>query len=234
MFFHGNFALISPASLLQILCQERRSVLISAWRGSDTIQVQIDEGMIVGARWADGEGVEAVYQLLAWDCGQFRLEPNESLPLSDAFVADWEELVFEAARRRDEHQLIASPLIGSAGRRQLASLLVECPAIAGVALIGYDGRMLARVGIPEPLLFHITTLTGGLGAVSTALGSKAPVSLYVNGGHKLLLADCGAQTLVLAIPSPTARIGDSMHQLAAYIAEMQLHADSEQERMTPV
>lgn len=225
MFFYGNFEFISAASLLQALCQERRTVLISAWRGTVEASIHLFEGQIVDARCGDLRQTDAVCQVMSWDCGQFRLDPADTLVTKDSFVGDWEELALEAARRRDELELNNPPLPPGPSRQQLLTLLIACPAIAGIATAGYDGRLLAEVGVSDALLPYVTTLTSGLLSVGMALQQHRGVSLYINGGQKLLLADCGDQLIVLAVPAVNARVNDAISQLASILPRIRYQAN---------
>lgn len=102
MFLYGDFALISPASLLQLLCQEQLSVTIEAEHGSSQAILQLHEGMVVLARCDDLVGEEAVYLLITWNRGQFQVLPAPEPPAEITLAASWEMLLLEAARRRDE------------------------------------------------------------------------------------------------------------------------------------
>lgn len=217
MFFHGNFALISPAGLLQLLCQERRSVLITAWCGESSVRVQLADGMIICARYDQIEGPEAIYRLLSWGYGQFQLEPSPAPPASRPLAGSWEELLLEAARRRDEQPSIGdTPRSAGPSRQQLIALLEVSPALAGIAAIGYDGRLLAEVELAPGLAPQAPALAGSLAVAAAALGGNPAISLYSSGGQQILLAEWGGQTLVLAIAAPGAQIGDAISQLSCW------------------
>lgn len=97
----GTFSLLSPATLLQALCYEQRSAFVAARRDQATAAVWISDGMIVGARCESLDGPEAVYRLAGWSDGSFIVTPaRDDAPATMA--ASCEELLLEAARRRDE------------------------------------------------------------------------------------------------------------------------------------
>jgi predicted regulator of Ras-like GTPase activity (Roadblock/LC7/MglB family) len=219
MFFYGNFAIISPSSLLQLLCQERRSVVVSAWYGTSYCQIEIAHGAIVSARCDSVTGTEAIYAMLAWEHGQFQLEPiNVVEPVTS--LGAWEELVLEAARQRDERRLQVPPPINEAATQELRALLRLCPAVAGIAVVGYDGRMVAQVAMHGFQTAQILALAGGLAAVGKALKGKHDVALYSNGSQRLLLATWGSQSFVLALPAPDAKISDVARQLAYWTTKI--------------
>jgi hypothetical protein len=213
-FFHGNFALMSPASVFQILCQERRSVIMSAWHGLSKARVRLLEGSIVSASCNDLEGAEAIYRLLTWTCGQFHLEPGPITPTTTVVAASWEHLVLEAARRHDEQDYDNILLPTGPSQQQLHALLEICPALAGVAIVGYDGRIMAEVEMADKLVPYAATIVHGLAVVGASLKSSRNVALYINGNNRLLLAEWDELTLVLAVPTPGARINDAINQLS--------------------
>ncbi len=109
MFIQGNLALLGPASLLQLLCQEQRSVKFVARCGEQSAQLTIVDGLVVAARCGDRNGYEAAYKFVTWSEGLFHITPIAVPPAEQDFEmsAQWEELLLEAARRRDELGMIA-------------------------------------------------------------------------------------------------------------------------------
>lgn len=221
MIFVGNFALISPASLLQMLCQEQRSVTITAWRGQQEVVIQLDEGMVVGAHAVELgtepatrlPGAAAVYHWLAWESGRFRIAMLQDRPVVQ-MTEPWEELVLEAARQRDEIGATLEHLPACSPAHQLAPLLDQAPALAGLALVGYDGRLLGATGLPEAVLQQAPTLAGNLAAAGAALNGRRAVALYVTGPVRLLVADWGQGIVGLAVPGADVPIVEASSQLA--------------------
>jgi len=101
MFLQGSFSTISAAALIQTLCNERRAAQIEAWREKAMARVCLDEGYIIAAQCEGREGAEAVFRLIDWPDGLFRVV---RLPanVQATMAAPPEELLLEAARRRDE------------------------------------------------------------------------------------------------------------------------------------
>ncbi len=214
MFLHGEFCLISPATLLQTLGQERRSARITAWRGESEAVIDLLEGMVVAASCDELRGEEAVFRFAAWDCGRFQVGQQFASPELTEMAASWEELLLEAARRRDELELMLPPLPPYPPRAALDELRAECPALAGFALVAYDGRLLAAVGMEEALASQMVTLVCSLDAVGQCFGARRGVVLYAGAGGKVLLADLGGM-LLLGMPAPGASIGAATSQIAA-------------------
>jgi Domain of unknown function (DUF4388) len=109
MFIQGSLALIGPASLLQMICQEQRSVSFVARYGEQLAQLTIVDGLVVAAHCGELSGYEAAYQLVTWGEGLFHITPIAVPPAEDSFemTAQWEELLLEAARRRDELGMVS-------------------------------------------------------------------------------------------------------------------------------
>ncbi|MEI7645496.1 MAG: DUF4388 domain-containing protein [Chloroflexales bacterium] len=101
MYVHGSFAMLSPATLLQAFCQEERSVYMAARLGPASAAVWIWEGLIVAATCEGIDGPEAVYRIVSWGGGLFTVAPLYASP-PPTMAATCEELLLEAARRRDE------------------------------------------------------------------------------------------------------------------------------------
>lgn len=212
MFFCGDFSIVSPASLLQMLAHEQRSVTILARRGQQSAAVTLVEGLVVAAQCGDLTGRLAVEHWLVWDAGQFRLELLESTPESVEMMAPGEELVLDAARRRDELEAHLPPLLPYPARRQLEALLEQCPALAGVALLSREGRLLGALGMEHWLVAHVGAIIGSLATVGDILGSSG-VALYITQKHRLLFTDPGQGLLLLAIPAANANAGEASSQL---------------------
>ena len=95
----GDFALVTPAGLLQLLASEGRQVRITA-TGPQSAEVLIADGLIAAASCGELTGAPAVYALAQWRGGQFAVTPLLSPP--GTFIGPCDTLLLEAARRRDE------------------------------------------------------------------------------------------------------------------------------------
>lgn len=101
MFLQGSFSTISAAALIQTLCAERRSAQIEAWRDKHVARICLDDGLVIAASCEGLEGPEAVFRLISWPDGLFRVvRLPADVQATMAFPP--EELLLEAARRRDE------------------------------------------------------------------------------------------------------------------------------------
>lgn len=214
MFLHGSFSLISPASLLQMLGHEQRSVRITAWRGTDEVVLEMQQGFIVAARCGLLHGEEAVFRLAAWDTGRFQVEPLPDPVDEPELVLELESLLLEGARRRDELELSLPQLPDDPVDADLLAIYTQCPALAGAAIIGYDARLRGAVGIDDHLAPALAVVASSIELIGRALAARPGVTLYVGGGRRLLVADRG-DGLVVGVPAASANIGDASSQLAA-------------------
>ncbi len=214
MFLAGDFTLITPASLLQLLCQEQRSVAIAAYRGNESVAVQLVEGLIVGASYGDAHGKEAMYRWLVWDSGSFRVTVLDQAPDHVEMMAHYEELVLEAARRRDELETTLAPLLPYPQRTHLETMLAQCPAVGGLALVSTEGRLLGAIGLDERLTIHARSVVAGLAVVNEVLEAQQQLTLYITSQHRLLVARRGAAWL-LAVPVAGASVSEATAQIQA-------------------
>jgi hypothetical protein len=97
----GDFRLITPAGLIQILCQEQRTVRIEAQRGPEQARIDIVAGELAAAELGEFSPTEAMCRLFIWDTGHFSVALLDP-PLEPEYIGSWEELMLEAARRHDE------------------------------------------------------------------------------------------------------------------------------------
>jgi hypothetical protein len=215
MFFYGSFAMLSPATLLQMLCQEQRSVQLFAWQGTSRCLVRVVGGAIVAARCDELVGVAALFRLLGWSSGQFRLQPTHGATATQP-LGRWEELLLEAARQRDEARTPAAAPHPPIQQHELVALLQVCPALDAVAIIGDDGCIHAQVGLPEALARDAGVIVGGLVAVGTSVTRTDEIAVYRKGTYTLLLAPWDQHGWVLALPSSDVPIDEAVSQLACW------------------
>lgn len=97
----GDLQLMSLASIIQINCEERNQAqLLLNLQGEEGI-IYFNEGEIIHAEAGDLSGDEAVYTLLNWESGSFRLK-METEPPERTINKGWSALLLEGMRRIDE------------------------------------------------------------------------------------------------------------------------------------
>lgn len=205
MFLQGSFALISPAALIQTLCQEQRTVTITASRGNGTARIWIIEGLVVGARCNEHTDEEALYRLAQWADGMFTVSGGaEDAPMT--MEAEAETLLLEAARRRDEGELAPPP--HAPADLRLDQILADCPALSGGALVRSDGASIMS-GMPVSAPLVATSLA----VIGVALGNTSGMAAYIGPGQRLLLTRSAAGHILLAAVRPGEGLGEAGAQL---------------------
>jgi len=101
MAIEGNFRDMSLANIVQILCLEQRQVGLIIKGQSERGTIYFDCGDIVHANVGALEGENAVYQMLSWPEGSFRVG-DELIAPRRTINARWDQLMMEGARRLDE------------------------------------------------------------------------------------------------------------------------------------
>lgn len=97
----GSLRSMSLASIIQVNCEERNTGGLHLRNRGKEGRIYFKDGRVVHASLGNTIGTEAVYQLLNWEKGQFRLEMDQAPPLK-TIDAGWSELVLEGLRRIDE------------------------------------------------------------------------------------------------------------------------------------
>lgn len=202
MLFSGNFTVLRPSSLLIMLCQEQRSVEITTVRHIHKASITVWHGAIVAATCGDFVDEEAVYHWLCWEEGQFFVTLLDAPPADANMHTHWEELMLEAARRRDEASLCAPALPAPPTQQYADDMLAKCPALMGLAIMSSHGQLLVSSGMPDSLLQHAEALAMSLMNIAQVTVSPNAMLYYDDNSQQLALLDIGNGQFVLAIPAP--------------------------------
>jgi Domain of unknown function (DUF4388) len=101
MAMQGDLADVGLPNILQMLCMERRSVALLVKRQHEDAAVYFEGGEIVHAALGGVEGEEAVYGLLAWPDGTFRLDGDTPAP-ARTINRPWNQVLLEGLGQLDE------------------------------------------------------------------------------------------------------------------------------------
>jgi HEAT repeat protein/CheY-like chemotaxis protein len=99
--FQGVLRRVGLQDVIQMECLGRTSSVLEIHNQQLAGRIYIEEGRIIHAEAGELAGENAFYQLLALPGGEFQLHPFESPP-QRTVEAQWEFLLMEAARARDE------------------------------------------------------------------------------------------------------------------------------------
>jgi CheY-like chemotaxis protein/predicted regulator of Ras-like GTPase activity (Roadblock/LC7/MglB family) len=104
----GDLKMMSLASIIQINCEERNQAqLILNFQGEEG-QIYFKDGELIHAESQNQTGEEAVYELLSWEDGSFRLRMGAK-PSNRTIHKAWSGLLLEGMRRIDESTADWSP-----------------------------------------------------------------------------------------------------------------------------
>ena len=93
---------MSLPNIVQILCLEQRQVGLTVKCQSELGAIYFDRGDIIHATVGSLEGEDAVFQMLSWPDGFFRV--GELIAPHRTINARWDQLMMEGAKRRDEFE----------------------------------------------------------------------------------------------------------------------------------
>lgn len=108
----GDLKDISLISIMQMVCLERRNAGLFITRRGEEAAVFFSDGEIVHATLGALRGEDAVYQLITWKDGFFRMSDQEGVP-HKTIGKSWNSLLLEGMKRIDEQQhaagIVATP-----------------------------------------------------------------------------------------------------------------------------
>jgi hypothetical protein len=103
MAVQGNLKDMGLTGIVQTICAERRKVSLVLRRGIEKGIIFFEDGEIVHASLGSLEGEEAVYRLLGWMDGTFRISNHVTTPRRTVTLP-WSYLLLEGMRLLDEQQ----------------------------------------------------------------------------------------------------------------------------------
>lgn len=134
----GSLKDLSLANLIQLNCQEMNEVKITLeYLGKQGI-IFCSGGNVVHAAAGPLTGEEAVYELLHWDGGTFRLQ-NSVTPPQKTIDRNWNSILLEGMQRIDEGETSMEDRLS-----KLAHDLGEMTTVSGSVIVARDGTVLAE------------------------------------------------------------------------------------------
>ncbi len=104
----GDLQTMSLASIIQINCEERNQAQLTLNHQGKVGDIYFKEGGMIHAETGDLSGDEAIYSLLNWENGSFRLKMGAE-PANRTIHKGWSSLLLEGMRRIDESTAGWSP-----------------------------------------------------------------------------------------------------------------------------
>jgi len=141
MAVQGDLKDMNLPSLVQIMCLERRKSALALRRGDQKGTIFFDDGQIVHATVGSLAGEEAVYQMLNWTDGTFRVS-NHVTPPRCTVTMPWSHLLLEGVRRIDE-QTVEDAAGGQdeRGEKMLSAAEIEQDNVLENGLILFLSRL---------------------------------------------------------------------------------------------
>jgi predicted regulator of Ras-like GTPase activity (Roadblock/LC7/MglB family) len=156
----GNLTDMGVADLIQHACQDGKRARLWLERDGKQAEIYFESGQVTHAACGELTGEPALFALLEWDFGQFRLDPG--IEGSERTIdRGYTGLLLEGARLQDERrsaELGAGASVGGPTRSGMEgemSAVVEAlgkvEGVGGVVLVAADGVVLAHQiqGDPE-------------------------------------------------------------------------------------
>jgi len=127
--FTGRAVKLRLEDVIQMFCYRRDSTLITIFHGQDEGRIYIHDGGIVHVECDSMAGVEAFYEIIGWEGGEFLSQIVLQAPPQTVFI-DWQSLLMEGMRQKDEirHALAPGPDDGAADRGGRKLKVSEVPA----------------------------------------------------------------------------------------------------------
>ena len=156
----GNLKMMSLASIVQINCEERNQARLSLNYQGKTGEIYFDSGEMIHAETADLIGEEALYTLLGWEDGSFKLKMGAA-PSFKTINKNWSGLLLEGMRRIDEStagwspdwdhefELVEEPQQDQIQER-IARAILSHNDVTGVVIFDVDRKLIAQEKFSDP------------------------------------------------------------------------------------
>lgn len=159
--FHGELSEITIIDLLQTIDEEGRTGVVEFERGDRTGSMTFRDGAVVDAVCGKLRGAEAVYRLMLWPGGTFRVRYHETVPGDDHIGLSTEELVIEGVRRIERWDEVVAglpPLEGvyEPDYEKLPGFLDAVPEEVGRVVRLFDGYRTLRDVVDDSPVGDVT------------------------------------------------------------------------------
>jgi DNA-binding response OmpR family regulator/predicted regulator of Ras-like GTPase activity (Roadblock/LC7/MglB family) len=155
----GTLQLMSLASIVQINCEERNQAQLILNHQGNSGSIYFQDGEMIHAEVNEITGEEAVYELLSWENGTFRLRMGAQ-PSLRTITNTWSGIILEGMRRIDESSAEWDPdweeeeIQADDEERQLqeriAKAIVLTKDVNSVVISKLDGTFVAQENSSDP------------------------------------------------------------------------------------
>jgi two-component system, chemotaxis family, protein-glutamate methylesterase/glutaminase len=107
--FSGKVVGMRLEDIVQLFCYRRDSTLLIVFHNGVKGAIFVDNGGIVHSQCGPVIGVDAFYEILEWESGEFLSQVVFDIPEQTIFL-DWQSLLMEGIRQKDEIRHALSPI----------------------------------------------------------------------------------------------------------------------------
>ncbi|HPH97155.1 MAG TPA: DUF4388 domain-containing protein [Anaerolineaceae bacterium] len=234
----GSLHDMTVADLIQVNCQDHKTGKLSLNNGAMQGNLYFKNGNVIHAEMGQLQGEAAVYELLSWEEGLFKLDVGHEAPQS-TITRSWAGLIMEGARLLDEK--LANNDSDESVTNDLKETIVVAPKIEDIlkemggemqgyiasAVTGMDGLNIAqhsKTNIdPEAISAQMTML---LKLVDSTVGKLDAGTVQDN-----LVTTANAYVLMRFLPGRQHFLGVAVDRKAANLGNMRLIANIYSERI---
>jgi CheY-like chemotaxis protein len=126
--FRGMLRQVGLPEVIQMECLARKSSILEISSHDSSGRIYILDGSIVHAEAAGEMGEPALFKLLGLGGGEFHVRPFAKPP-KHTIDGQWENLLMEAARLRDEAQMVTDTAAAQSGIGNELSILSESSGV---------------------------------------------------------------------------------------------------------
>jgi hypothetical protein len=134
----GTLRDLSLPNLVQVQCSEQNQSRVVLTRGKRQGTLIFANGELIYAQVGDLAGEDAVYELLTWEEGDFRVDDQVSAPERNV-TAPWSALLVEGLRRADEARAERDSFLQTRLRA-----LKDKPGVRGALIVRPNGSIRAE------------------------------------------------------------------------------------------
>jgi hypothetical protein len=238
MAIEGSLKDMSLVDIIQLICRNREESRITVEQSQESGTIYLAEGRIVHALQGDAVGEEALYRLLQWEEGRFRIEKEESSP-EQSIHRPWTAILMQVLQRLDEERdaqqaSVEASAVQEADSTFLEELAERVPGLVagyitdtlGMTLAGWvraaEGTFAAEIA-PEGLFRLIGSVEEALAAIEAG---SLEETITVTSNYRFITRcyDEGTRCLQIVLATD-GNLGAARMYLAAY----QLSQDEEEE-----
>jgi two-component system, chemotaxis family, protein-glutamate methylesterase/glutaminase len=129
--FVGRVVGMKLEDVIQMFCYRKDTTLLTALYEENVGFIYVNEGGIVHAHCDNMVGVDALFEILGWETGEFYSQVVFSVPEQTVFT-DWQSLLMEGVRQKDEIRHALGPVPGADAASQ-DSAVPSSPAGSAVS-----------------------------------------------------------------------------------------------------